>query len=147
MTVRAAALAVMLFATSAAGAQPPSYESINPNGWPNNYPYNHKREWPDGPNKEYLKNLQRPDNWKSPSRWRNPNSLLCCDAGDTVKTKFKVEQGDGPHPEDHWYAWINDEWVLVPPDKIVPNYAPDGSAYLFMMSGLIQCFERPRGGL
>jgi hypothetical protein len=23
-------------------------------------------EWPDGPNKEFLKNLQRPDNWKHP---------------------------------------------------------------------------------
>ena len=148
MTVRAAALAVMLFATLVAAAQPvPSYDPVNPNNWPNNYPYNHQREWPDGPNKEYLKNLQRPDNWKSPSRWRNPTSLLCCDAGGTVKTKFKVEQGSDPHPEDRWYAWINDQWVLVPPDKIVPDYAPDGTTYLFMMSGIIQCFVRPRGGL
>jgi hypothetical protein len=151
MTVRAAAVAVLLFATSAAGAQPmPLYEWINPNHWPNNYPYHpggEKREWPDGPNKEFLKNLQRPDNWKSPSRWPNPDSLLCCDAGDTVKTKFKVEPGDGPYPEDHWYAWINGEWVLVPPDKIVPDYAPDGTPYLFMLAGTIQCFVRPRGGL
>jgi hypothetical protein len=151
MIVRSVAVAVMLFATSTAGAQPmpPSYESINPNDWPNNYPYpgGKKREWPDGPNKEFLKNLQRPDNWKSPSRWRNPDSLLCCDAGDTVKTKFRVEPSDGPYPEDHWYAWINGEWVLVPPDKIVPDVAPDGMPYLFMMSGIIQCFVRPKGGL
>jgi len=73
--------------------------------------------------------------------------LSCCDAGDTVKTKFKVEQDDGPHPEDRWYAWINGEWVVVPPDKIVPDYAPDGTPYLFMMAGTIQCFVRPRGGL
>ena len=120
-----------------------------PNNWSNNWPYHPpiKREWPDGPNKEFLKNLQRPDNWKNPSRWPNPNSLSCCDAGDTVQSKFKVEQGDGPHPEDRWYAWINGEWVLVPPDKIVPDYAPDGTPYLFMMAGTIQCFVRPRGGL
>jgi hypothetical protein len=120
-----------------------------PDNWPNNWPYHPpiKREWPDGPNKEFLKNLQRPDNWKNPSRWPNPNSLSCCDAGDTVQTKFKVEQGDGPHPEDRWYAWINGEWVPVPPDKIVPDYAPDGTPYLFMMAGTIQCFVRPRGGL
>jgi hypothetical protein len=110
-------------------------ESINPNDWPNNYPYpgGEEREWPDGPNKSYLKNLQRPDNWKHPERWLNPKSLSCCDVGDTVKTKFKVEQGDAPHPEDRWYAWINGQWVLVPPDKIVPDYAPDGTPYLFMI--------------
>jgi hypothetical protein len=63
-----------------------------------------------------------------------------------VKTKFKVEPGDGPHPEDRWYAWINDQWVPVPPDKIVPDYAPDGTPYLFVMAGTIQCFVRPQGG-
>jgi hypothetical protein len=118
-----------------------------PNNWPNNQPYNQKREWPAGPNREYLRNLQRPDNSKHPYRYRDPKSLSCCDAGDTVKTKFKVETGDGPYPEDRWYAWLNGEWVLVPPDKIVPDHAPDGTPYLFMMAGTIQCFVRPRGGL
>jgi hypothetical protein len=139
-----AALAVLRSVASAdyAPEQPPA-------NWPNNWPHHPpvKREWPDGPNKEFLKNLQRPDNWKNPSRWPNPDSLLCCDAGDTVKTKFKVEAGDGSYPEDRWYAWINGEWVLVPPDKIVPDYAPDGTPYLFMLAGTIQCFVRPRGGL
>jgi len=37
------------------------------------------------------------------------------------------------------------EWVLIPPEKIVPDYAPDGRAYLFMLAGTIQCFVRPRG--
>ena len=74
-----------------------------------------KREWPDGPNKEFLKNLMRPDNHKF--LYRDKHSLSCCDAGDTVKTKFKVE-GDGKHPEDRWYAWLDDNWVIVPPDKI-----------------------------
>jgi hypothetical protein len=121
-----------------------------PNNWPNNWPYHPpiKREWPDGPNKEFLKNLQRPDNWKFPSRaLGDGRSLSCCDVGDTVQTKFKVEPGEGPHPEDRWYAWINGEWVLVPPDKIVSDYSPDGTPYLFMMAGTIQCFVRPRGGL
>ena len=37
------------------------------------------------------------------------------------------------------------EWVLIPPEKIVPDYAPDGRAYLFMLAGTIQCFVRPMG--
>jgi hypothetical protein len=89
-------------------------------------------QWPDGPNKEYLKNLQRPDNWKNPGRaLGNGRSLSCCDVGDTIKTMFKVESAGngelGDYPEDRWYAWINGQWVLVPPDKIVPHYAPDGT--------------------
>ena len=94
----------------------------------------------------------RPDNRKNPNgRLGEGRSLSCCDVGDTVKTKFKVEPAGnselGNHPEDLWYAWINGEWVLVPPDKIVPDYVPDGTPYLFMMVGTIQCFVRPRGGL
>jgi hypothetical protein len=49
-----------------------------------------KREWPDGPNKEFLKNLLRLDNHKF--LYRDKHSLSCCDAGDTVKTKFKIER-------------------------------------------------------
>ena len=110
-----------------------------------NYGTKAKREWPDGPNKEFLKNLQRPDNYKNP--WRDRHSQSCCDAGDTVKTKFKVEPADGLHLEDRWYALIKEQWKLVPPDKIVPDYAPDGQAYLFMSADLILCFVRPKGGL
>ena len=143
-----------LLASFPAAANQPADIGQPPDNWPNNYPYNHppiKREWPDGPNKSFLHNLQRPDNHKHP--YRDKNSLTCCDAGDTVETKFKVEPvvgtstGQQHHPEDRWYAWINGEWVLVPPDKIVPDHAPDGRAYLFMLAGTIQCFVRPRGGL
>jgi hypothetical protein len=102
-------------------------------------------EWPDGPNKHYLENLQRPDN--SPERWTDPKSLMCCGAADTVKTRFRIEPAGGRHPEDRWYAWLNDEWVLVPPEKIVPDFAPDGQPYLFLLAGTIQCFVRPKGGL
>src|SRR5262249_28425920 len=137
---------------SPATANQPTDIAQPPDTLPNNYPDNHpptKREWPDGPNKSFLQNLQRPDNHKHP--YRDKHSLTCCDAGDTVDTKFKVEPVFGPHtedyPEDRWYAWINGEWVLVPPDKIVPDHAPDGRAYLFMLAGTIQCFVRPRGGL
>jgi hypothetical protein len=35
----------------------------------------------------------------------------------------------------------------VPPDKIVPDYAPDGRACVFVLYGVIQCLVRPRGGL
>ena len=105
-----------------------------------------KLEWPDGPNKQFLQNLQRPDNHRHP--YRDKNSQSCCDAGDTVKTRFKVEPAQGgPHPEDRWYAWIKDEWRRVPPDRIVPDYAPDGQAYLFVLADVIVCFVRPKGGL
>jgi hypothetical protein len=116
-----------------------------PGNWPRN-PYTTKpKEWPDGPNKEFLKNLMRPDNHKHP--YRDKHSLSCCDAGDTVKTKFKVEEGNERYPEDRWYAWLKDEWVPIPPEKIVQDYAPDGQPYLFLLADTIQCFVRPKGGL
>jgi hypothetical protein len=109
-------------------------------------PSDQKREWPDGPVKDFLKNLQRPDK----------KAQSCCDAGDVVKTKFKVE-GTGQHPDDQWYAWLNEKWVRIPPDKIVPGNAPDGQAYLFVWDivpdmeaaslKMIACFVRPKGGL
>jgi hypothetical protein len=34
----------------------------------------------------------------------------------------------------------------VPPEKIVPDYAPDGQAYLFLLADTIQYFVRPKGG-
>jgi hypothetical protein len=102
-------------------------------------------EWPDGPNKAWFENLLRPDNDQSPSR--RDRSLYCCGVADTVKTKFKVEPGDEQYPEDRWYAWIKDEWIPIPPEKVVSDFAPDGQAYLFMLAGTVQCFVRPRGGL
>ena len=137
-----AAFAALALLRSIASADVPPQP---PENWPNHPAI--KRDWPPGPNRDYLRDLQRLDNWKNPSRWPNPASLSCCDVGDTVKTKFKVEAGDRPHPEDRWYARLNGEWVLIPPDKIVPDHAPDGTAYLFLMAGTIQCFVRPRGGL
>ena len=74
-------------------------------------------------------------------------SLFCCGAADVVKTKFKVEQGGDRYPEDVWYAWINDSWTKIPPEKIVKDYAPDDQAHLFMLAGTIQCFVRPKGGI
>jgi hypothetical protein len=156
--VAAAVVSVVASATLLASFPAAASQSADigqpPDNWPNDYPYDQppiKREWPDGPNKSFLQNLQRPDNHKHP--YRDKNSLTCCDAGDTVETKFKVEPVVGPstedrqYPEDRWYAWINGQWVLVPPDKIVPDHAPDSRAYLFMLAGTIQCFVRPKGGL
>jgi hypothetical protein len=40
------------------------------------------------------------------------------------------------YPEDRWYAWLNDRWVAIPPEVIVPEYAPDGRAdFLAARSG------------
>ena len=104
-------------------------------------------EWPDGPNKTWFQNLQRPDNDKNPHRQSDPKSLFCCGIADTVKTKFKVEAGNERYPEDRWYAWLKDDWVLIPSEKIVRDYAPDGQPYLFLLADTIQCFVRPKGGL
>ena len=104
-------------------------------------------DWPDGPNKAYFDNLPRPDNHLNPSRQIDPKSLFCCGIADTVKTKFKVEPGNERYPEDRWYAWLKEEWVRIPPEKIVPDHAPDGQAYLFLLAGTVQCFVRPKGGL
>jgi hypothetical protein len=102
-------------------------------------------EWPDGPNKAWFQGLQRPDNHQNPQR--DHRSRFCCGVADTVKTKFKVEAGDERYPADRWYAWINDQWIPIPPEKIVNDHAPDGQPYLFMLAGTVQCFVRPRGGL
>ena len=104
-------------------------------------------EWPDGPNKEWFQNLQRPDNNSYPSRKLDPKSLYCCGAADVVKTKFKVENAGSQYPEDTWYAWLENSWVKIPAEKIVKDYAPNGQPYLFMLAGTIQCFVRPKGGL
>jgi hypothetical protein len=101
----------------------------------------------DGPHKDWFESLKRPDNYLYPQRRADPKSLYCCGEADIVKTKFKVEYTGGPYPEDNWYAWLNGSWTLVPPDKILQEYAPDGEAYLFVLAGTIQCFVRPSGGL
>jgi hypothetical protein len=102
-------------------------------------------EWPDGPNKAWFEALQRPDNYKNPHR--DEKSRFCCGVADTVKTKFRVEAGNERYPADRWYAWLNDQWVAIPPEKIVQDYAPDGQPYLFVLAGTVQCFVRPTGGL
>jgi hypothetical protein len=44
-------------------------------------------DWPDGPNKAWFENLQRPDNHLHPYRKLDPKSLYCCGEADAVKTK------------------------------------------------------------
>jgi hypothetical protein len=80
----------------------------------------------------------------------------CDGAGDVVATRFRVEPGDASYPENRWFAWLNDQWVFIPPNRIAPDYAPDGTARLFIMTApnefewfewqIIACFVRPRGG-
>jgi hypothetical protein len=101
-------------------------------------------EWPDGPYKEWFQSLERPDNDKHP--YRDTKSRSCCGAADVVKTMFKVEAGDEKYPEDRWYAWVSNQWIPIPPEKIVKDYAPNGQPYLFMLAGTVQCFVRPKGG-
>ena len=64
-----------------------------------------------------------------------------------------VEPGNGPHPDDVWYAWLDDAWVKIPPEKIISDFAPDGKASRFGNAyepyehDEIVCFVRPKGGL
>ena len=76
-----------------------------------------------------------------------PPAFLVADITVTDEAKFKVEPGNERYPEDRWYAWLKEEWVRIPPEKIVPDHAPDGQAYLFLLAGTVQCFVRPKGGL
>jgi hypothetical protein len=112
--------------------------------------------WPDSPLNRWFKKLERPDNHLRPQFDENqPTS--CCGAGDTIDTKFKVEPGSGQYPDDVWYARLDDAWVKIPPEKIIPDFAPDAKAYLFILRFKstyepyeheeIVCFVRPRGGL
>jgi hypothetical protein len=107
--------------------------------------------WTNTPLSQYFKGLQRPDNHLRPPFDETNEPTSCCDAGDVVKTKFKVEPSSAPYPQDAWFAWLNGKWVRIPPEKIVPDYAPDGQAYLFMLTIAsiheIVCFVRPKGGL
>ena len=73
-------------------------------------------------------------------------SLFCCGIADTVKTKFKVEPGDERYPEDRWYAWLKDDWVRVPAEKIVTDFAPDGQAYLFSARRYNSMLHAAKGG-
>ena len=102
---------------------------------------------PGEPHKNWFESLQRPDNHLHPERNTDRKSLYCCGAADIVKTKFMVEPGNERYPEDVWYAWLNDAWTRIPPEKIVKDFAPDDQAHLFVLAGTIQCFVRPRGGL
>jgi hypothetical protein len=104
-------------------------------------------DWPDGPHKHWFETLQRPDNDKHPERKLDAKSLYCCGAADVVKTKFKVENGGDRYPEDVWYAWLDNTWTRIPPEKIIKDFAPDDQAHLFMLAGTIQCFVRPKGGI
>ncbi len=104
-------------------------------------------EWPDSPNKAWFENLQRPDNGTHPERQLDNKSLFCCGIADTVKIKFRVEAGDEKYPQDRWYAWLKEQWVPIPPEKIVLDHAPDGQPYLFLLADTIQCFVPPKGGL
>jgi len=105
----------------------------------------------DSPLSRWFKTLQRPDNHLRPPFEETNEPTSCCDAGDVVKTTFKVESRGSLHPQDTWFAWLKGKWVRIPPEKIVPDYAPDGQAYLFMLTIAnayeIVCFVRPNGGL
>jgi len=81
-------------------------------------PTEKQTEWPDGPNKRFFQNLQRPDNYLREGPNYDVNEpVSCCGAGDVVKTKFKVEASNSAYPEDSWFAWLKGKWVRIPSEK------------------------------
>ena len=105
-------------------------------------------EWPDGPNKNWFETLRRPD--VSESQGLPHKSLFCCSEGDVIRTRFKSRPTPIrtiPIRFENWYAWLDNNWTLIPHTKIVPGFAPDGRAYLFVHAKSILCFVRPKGGL
>jgi hypothetical protein len=102
---------------------------------------------PPGIDREFLNALERPDNDKNPSRRLpgNHHSHLCCTDVDAVKVRYRVEAGSGRYPRDVWYVWFKDAWAKVDEEKISPEYAPSGEAYIFELGNSIQCFVRPKG--
>ena len=104
-------------------------------------------EWPDSPNRLWFENLQRPDNHLAPERWTDPKSLYCCGIADTVKTKFKVEPGDGKHPDDRWYTWLKEDWGCDPGGKDRARLRTRWAGLPIPACGTIQCFVKPKGGL
>ena len=56
---------------------------------------------------------------RHPAAFQSP--LAPRDFGERFKEllKFKVEPGNVRDPEDRRYAWLKDEWTLIPPEKIV----------------------------
>jgi hypothetical protein len=102
---------------------------------------------PPSIDREFLNTLERPDNHKNPSR-KTPgthNSLLCCTDEDAVKVRYRVERESSQHLQDVWYVWCKEAWTKVDEEKISPEYAPSGQAYIFVLGNSIQCFVRPRG--
>jgi hypothetical protein len=103
---------------------------------------------PPGIDGEFLNTLERPDNHNNPSR-NSPgsthNALLCCTDQDAVKVRYRVEREGGQYPQDIWFVWFKDIWTKVDEEKISPEYAPSGQAYIFVLGNSIQCFVRPKG--
>jgi hypothetical protein len=104
---------------------------------------------PPSIDREFLNTLERPDNHKHPSRSSagTHNSLLCCTDQDAVKVRYRVEREGSQYPQDVWYVWFNETWTKVNEEKISPEYAPSGHAYIFVLGNTIQCFVRPKGHL
>lgn len=82
-----------------------------------------------------------------PERFRIDNSIpwkSCCDAGDVVPTRFRVDKATGA---DVWlYEAPDGTWKPVPPEIVINDKrAPDGRGYLFANDGRLVCFVPPGG--
>ena len=98
--------------------------------------------------RKFLDELQRPDNSSHPER--NEKNKSCCTNIDATEVKYVMVKPKGEkYPEPEWYVWVFHHtkseytWEKVPPEKISPEFAPSGRAYVYFIGRDIQCFVRP----
>jgi hypothetical protein len=127
----------MVAATSSIADAGSTYEP-----WPWDWivPVVPKRQGPPGPTRNYLRNLRRPD------AYQHDHTPLCCDEGETVDSKFKVEPGEGPHPETAGMRCSTMNGSVCGRTRSCPTTRPTAEP-VFVIHGVIHCFVRPRGGL
>lgn len=74
------------------------------------------------------------------STWKQPSGASCCSDADCRPTRAR------PGP-DGWEAWDGNEWVPIPPEKVLPFHARDGRSHLCANAGSVYCFTpaEPKG--
>lgn len=117
--------------------------------WPQSAPARDLGQWAQSSpeRRQWFRSLTIPE--KARPRLRVPY-IQCCDDGDRVKTRFRVQKTSGA---DQWSFLdpLDDIWKIIPPDIVIHDkQSPDGEAYLFRSAAdnaTLLCFVPPLGGI
>ena len=73
---------------------------------------------------------------------------FCRDAGDLVRTRFRLAEDGSKDPAKTYEYWKNGEWRVIPADVIQHKPTPDGQPVLFISrhDGRELCFIIDRKG-